>query len=105
MPGTVSRITEYGAFARLEGDVEGLVHVSELSEDERPPSDVVSDGDAVQLRVIRIDPERKRIGLSLRRAGPEYDAEMTPEALAEMEDELDFDEVEVEVEATNEDQG
>jgi small subunit ribosomal protein S1 len=83
--GTITRLTDYGAFARLEGDIEGLIHVSELSDDGREPGEAVSIGDSLELRVIRIDPERKRIGLSLKRAGADYDELTTPEALADLE--------------------
>ncbi|MDI7276546.1 MAG: S1 RNA-binding domain-containing protein, partial [Anaerolineae bacterium] len=66
--GTITKITNFGAFARLEGDVEGLIHISELS-DQRigHPREVVQEGQTLALRVIRIDSARKRIGLSLRR--------------------------------------
>ncbi len=66
--GTITKITNFGAFARLEGDVEGLIHISELSEQRiGHPREVVQEGQALELRVIRIDSARKRIGLSLRR--------------------------------------
>ncbi|MFN2250317.1 MAG: 30S ribosomal protein S1, partial [Anaerolineae bacterium] len=71
--GEVTRLTDYGAFARIDEDIEGLIHVSELSDDEQPPTDVVSPGDQVAVRIIRVDPDRRRIGLSLKRAGPEFD--------------------------------
>lgn len=70
---TITRITDFGAFARLEDDIEGLVHVSELSDEELPPTDVVQTGDELTLRVIRIDPDRRRIGLSLKRTDEAYD--------------------------------
>jgi small subunit ribosomal protein S1 len=81
--GTITRLTDYGAFARLAEDVEGLIHVSELSDDGRPSSEVVAVGDTVELRIVRVDPERRRIGLSLRRAGPEFDDLSTIEDLAD----------------------
>jgi len=71
--GTITRLADFGAFARLEGNIEGLIHVSELTDDARPAAEVVSSGDTVSLRVIRVDPKNKRIGLSLKRAGPDYD--------------------------------
>lgn len=76
--GTITNITEFGAFARLDDDIEGLIHISELSEDRIDhPNAVVKEGDEVTLRVIRIDPDRQRIGLSLRRVNEdpyeEYD--------------------------------
>jgi small subunit ribosomal protein S1 len=80
VPATVTRLTDYGAFARLDENIEGLVHVSELSEDGRAAADVVAVGDLLDLRVIRVDPDRKRIGLSLRRAGAEFDGVAGEEA-------------------------
>jgi small subunit ribosomal protein S1 len=66
--GTITRLTKFGAFARLEGDVEGLIHISELSENRiNHPKDVLKEGDVVTLRVIKIDPDNHRIGLSIRR--------------------------------------
>ncbi len=63
----VTRVTEFGAFVRLRTGVEGLLHVSEMA-DIRPdhPHSLVSPGDLLLLRVIRVEPERRRIGLSLR---------------------------------------
>ncbi len=66
--GTITHLTKFGAFARLEGDLEGLIHVSELSEQRVVhPKEVIKEGDVRTLRVIKIDPERRRIGLSLRK--------------------------------------
>jgi len=67
--GTVTKLTDFGAFARLATGVEGLIHISELS-DRRigHPSEVVQEGDVLSLRVIRVDGARRRIGLSLRQA-------------------------------------
>jgi len=83
--GTVTKLVKFGAFARIfDDDIEGLIHLSELS-DERitHPREVVQEGDVRTLRVIRIDPDRRRIGLSLKRVasddymdvdwGDEYD--------------------------------
>ena len=73
--GTITKLTNFGAFARLKDDeIEGLIHISELS-DERitHPREVVKEGDVLTLRIIRIDPERRRMGLSLRKvASAEY---------------------------------
>jgi small subunit ribosomal protein S1 len=64
----ITHLTKFGAFARLDEDLEGLIHVSELSEHRiAHPKEVVKEGDQVTLRVIKIDPERRRIGLSLRK--------------------------------------
>ncbi len=67
--GVITRLTKFGAFARLEGDVEGLIHISEISENriEHPKEAGLKEGDVVTLRIIRIDPDQRRIGLSLRK--------------------------------------
>jgi small subunit ribosomal protein S1 len=66
--GVITRLTKFGAFARLEGDIEGLIHISEISETRiEHPKEVLKEGDVKTLRVIRIDPEQHRIGLSLRK--------------------------------------
>ena len=66
--GNITRLTKFGAFARLEDDLEGLIHISEISEKRiEHPKEVLQEGDAVTLRVIKIDPDNHRIGLSLRR--------------------------------------
>ena len=66
--GVITRLTKFGAFARLEGDVEGLIHISEISENRiEHPKEVLKEGDVKSLRVIRIDPDQHRIGLSLRK--------------------------------------
>ncbi len=66
--GTITHLTKFGAFARLGDDLEGLIHISELSEKRiNHPKEVVKEGDVVALRVIRIDAERRRIGLSKRK--------------------------------------
>jgi len=66
--GNITRLTKFGAFARLENDLEGLIHISEISERRiEHPKEVLKEGDNVTLRVIKIDPDNHRIGLSLRR--------------------------------------
>jgi small subunit ribosomal protein S1 len=66
--GAITRLTKFGAFARLEGDIEGLIHISELSESRvEHPKEVLHEGDVKTLRIIRIDPDQHRIGLSLRK--------------------------------------
>jgi small subunit ribosomal protein S1 len=67
--GTVTQLANFGAFARIEDGIEGLIHVSELVDDRvTHPKQVVTEGDDLLLRIIRIDPQRRRMGLSLRRA-------------------------------------
>ena len=71
---TVTKLTDFGAFARVKGSVEGLIHISELtSRMIQHPREVVREGDDVRLKVLRIEPERRRLGLSLVQAeGEEY---------------------------------
>lgn len=73
--GRVARLVDFGAFVRLDDGIEGLIHVSELS-DRRVahPRNVLQEGEDVTVRVLRVEPERRRIGLSLRQAAqPEDD--------------------------------
>jgi small subunit ribosomal protein S1 len=66
--GVITRLTKFGAFARLEGDLEGLIHISEISDHRiEHPKEVLKDGDVKTLRIIRIDTDQHRIGLSLRK--------------------------------------
>jgi small subunit ribosomal protein S1 len=87
--GTITNITDFGAFARIEDtDLEGLIHISELSmERVGHPSEVVTVGETLALRVISLDMERHRIGLSLEKVdSPEYadiDLEQIQEELTE----------------------
>ena len=63
----ITKLTNFGAFARVEGNIEGLIHISELSDRViGHPREVVSEGDDVRLKVLRIEPERRRLGLSLK---------------------------------------
>ncbi|MBI5866358.1 MAG: S1 RNA-binding domain-containing protein [Planctomycetes bacterium] len=69
--GLVLRLAEFGAFVQLEEGVEGLVHISEMSDQRiRTPGDVVKIGDVVQIRVKSVDLEQRRISLSLRMHRP-----------------------------------
>lgn len=66
---TVTKLTKFGAFAKLHGEpsVEGLIHISELSEDRvEHPRDVVNKGDELTLRVVKVDVKNRRLGLSLK---------------------------------------
>jgi small subunit ribosomal protein S1 len=68
---TVTKLMPFGAFARIAEGLEGLIHVSELSPERvNDPSEVVHVGDGVRVRVVGIDPERRRLSLSIRQAGP-----------------------------------
>jgi small subunit ribosomal protein S1 len=72
--GTITHLTKFGAFASIGEDLEGLIHVSELSDQRvNHPKEVVREGDVVTLRIIKVDPERRRIGLSRRKVdSPAY---------------------------------
>ena len=66
--GQITRLTKFGAFARIDDDVEGLIHVSEISDQRvEHPKEELNEGDVVSLRIIRIEAERRRIGLSIRK--------------------------------------
>jgi small subunit ribosomal protein S1 len=71
--GRVSNVTDYGAFVELEEGVEGLVHVSEMSWSKKVknPSKVVSPGDSVEAIVSDVNPEARRISLSLKDTLPD----------------------------------
>ena len=103
--GTITHLTKFGAFARLDEDLEGLIHISEISEQRvAHPKEVLHEGEVVTLRVIKIEPERHRIGLSLRKvdspAYSDFDWKMT---LAEVVEETHGEEEAVASEASIED--
>jgi small subunit ribosomal protein S1 len=84
--GTVTKITNFGVFVELEKDLEGLLHVSELTtQKDQKPEDVVKIGDKVKVKVLRVDPEERKIGLTLLNeqgqpatpAGPEEDEDLS----------------------------
>ncbi len=74
--GTITKLTNFGAFAHIEGPVEGLIHISELA-DRRitHPKEVVKEGDVLTLKIVRVERDRHRVGLSLRQAVDELEAE------------------------------
>lgn len=81
--GVVTRITNFGAFVQLEEGVEGLVHISELSDRHvRTVGDVVSVGAVVEARILAVDAGQHRISLSLKGSGEEYASEPPPEDAA-----------------------
>lgn len=70
--GTVTKLTKFGAFARIKGheEIEGLIHVSELAESRiNHPKDAVAEGETYTLRIVKIEPDKRRIGLSLKEVG------------------------------------
>jgi small subunit ribosomal protein S1 len=88
--GVITRLTKFGAFARLESDIEGLIHISEISENRiEHPKEVLKEGEVVALRIIRIDPEQHRIGLSLRKVDSAAFADKDFKLLAQEIDQLE----------------
>ena len=82
--GKITKITNFGVFVGLEDGLEGLLHISELSDDKiENPEDVVSVGDEVEVKVLRVDTEERKIGLSKRRVGwsPEQEAKAEKEGM------------------------
>jgi small subunit ribosomal protein S1 len=66
--GKVTKITNFGVFVGLEDNLEGLLHISELSDQKvENPEDVVKVGDEIEVRVLRVDSDERKIGLSRRR--------------------------------------
>ncbi len=79
--GTITKIAPFGAFARIEDGIEGLIHLSELTPG-MDPKQTLHEGVQLQLRILRIDAERRRLGLSLRQAEEPDTREAAPEAPA-----------------------
>jgi small subunit ribosomal protein S1 len=72
--GTITKITSFGAFVELKDGIDGLVHISQISEDRvEKIKDVLKAGQAVSARVVKIDREERRLGLSIKAAN--YSAE------------------------------
>jgi len=67
VPATITTVLSYGAFAKLDAGVEGLIHASEMPlEENRTPRDFLSEGQQVQVRVLQLDPAHQRLGFSMR---------------------------------------
>jgi small subunit ribosomal protein S1 len=67
LTGKVVRITDFGAFVELPDGIEGLLHVSELSEGRvNRPEDVIKTGEELTLKIIKLDTDDRKLGLSLR---------------------------------------
>ncbi len=112
--GSITHLTDFGAFARLgERDLEGLIHISELSTERiEHPKEIVKLGDSLTLRIIKIDREKFRIGLSLRKvdsgayidldwkmAQEDFDKDITEDAVAEAGEETTVVDVDAEAAA------
>ncbi|MDH7490192.1 MAG: S1 RNA-binding domain-containing protein [Anaerolineae bacterium] len=94
--GVITKLTSFGAFARIDDQIEGLIHISELSDDRiTHPKEIVKEGETHTLRIIRIDSQKRRMGLSLKRvADPQYaDIDWREEYSASLQDDWDDDEL------------
>jgi small subunit ribosomal protein S1 len=81
--GTVTRLADFGAFVEVEAGLDGLVHISELSNQRvRTPGDVVKVGQSVNVRILELDAEGRRMSLSMRSSGGGGKAAATPVAAA-----------------------
>lgn len=84
--GTVVRTAPFGAFVEIEPGVDGLVHISQLANRRvEKPEDIVTAGDKVQVKILNIDPQEKRISLSIKEAHQESDEKEVQEFLANQE--------------------
>jgi small subunit ribosomal protein S1 len=83
--GKVTKLTNFGAFVELEPDLEGLLHISELADHKiDKPQDIVKEGEDLEVKILKVDTDARKIGLSLRRAqwaAEENQGEMEPESL------------------------
>ncbi|MEK7136687.1 MAG: S1 RNA-binding domain-containing protein, partial [Patescibacteria group bacterium] len=85
--GTVTRLTEYGAFVKLEPEINGLVHLSEIAHHKvTDPAEALKIGEKVDVQVINIDPDERRIGLSIKAMLP-IDKKMLERLKKEREEE------------------
>jgi small subunit ribosomal protein S1 len=79
--GTVTKLVNFGAFVRVRDGLEGLIHISELSHQRvAHPGDVVREGQTIKLKIISLDSERHRLGLSLKQAEEPPARPAAPEA-------------------------
>ncbi len=83
LTGFVTKITTFGAFVKLDENLEGLLHISEITDDrDARPEDVIQSGLKVEVRVIRVDIEDRKIGLSLVHSDFEENAAIVAQAAA-----------------------
>lgn len=74
--GKITKITAFGAFIELSNKIDGLIHISQISDEHvKRVKDILSLGDEVEARVIKIDKEERRIGLSVKAAKENYSEE------------------------------
>src|SRR5205085_9144716 len=69
VPATITKLAKFGAFAKVEDGLEGLIHLSELTDrDVQDAAQVVQEGQQVTAKIIHINSQRRRLGLSVRQA-------------------------------------
>jgi small subunit ribosomal protein S1 len=85
--GIVTRTVDFGAFVKLEDGVEGLIHISQLAHRHVAKTDeVVKSGDEVEAKVISLDPEARRIGLSIRELEPKPEVKKEVKKMEKVEE-------------------
>ena len=80
--GTITKLAAFGAFAQIDDGIEGLIHISELSDTHvSDPRQIIQEGEHRRMRILRVEPERRRLGLSLRSVPTlaEPEAELEPD--------------------------
>ena len=83
--GRVTKLVAFGAFVEIEEGVEGLIHISELAQHHvEEPAEILRVGQEINVKIIELDPDRRRLSLSLKRLEPEY--RIHEDALAEAEE-------------------
>ena len=95
----VTKIANFGAFARLEDSIEGLIHITELTDAViTDPNEVVSEGQDIKVKILKIEMERKRLGLSLKQTTESLAPEgYTAAAEAPLEEESSLEEIDTDV--------
>ena len=88
--GTVTRVVDFGAFVKLEDGVEGLVHISQLAHRHvARAEEVVHPGDEVRVKVISVDPNARRIGLSIKELEPKPEPKPAPKAKQQAQEQVE----------------
>lgn len=91
----INRITPFGAFVKLDDDISGLIHVSEITSDKElaKPEEALNVGDKVKAKIIAIDPDEHRVGLSIKAADEKEETEEKPKKSKKAEKEESSEEV------------
>lgn len=86
----ITKLTNFGAFARIDDRIEGLIHISEITDKNiTHPREVLAEGQEVKVRIIHIDPERRRMGLSMKEVDAQENWEYYQEEMTQPEEEMD----------------